>query len=146
MARYATTIASALSPAEAFAYMADFSNARFWDPSVSRARRDDTGRVGLGSTFPLVARFAGRDVELTYTIVAFEPPTRVVLEARRGFVSRDTITVEPAASGSLVSYEALLTFTGLGRVAEPLMQFVFNRVGAKAKAGLESALNPPGGG
>ena len=49
----------------------------------------------------------------------------------------------PAGSGgSVVSYEALLTFTGLGRLAEPLMQYVFNRVGAKAKAGLESALNP----
>ena len=143
MARYATTIASTLSPAEAFAYMADFSNARFWDPSVSRARREGDGPVGLGSAFPLVARFAGRDVELTYSIVTYEPPERVVLEARRGFVSRDTITVEPAGSGgSVVSYEALLTFTGLGRLAEPLMQYVFNRVGAKAKAGLESALNP----
>jgi hypothetical protein len=123
--------------------MADFSNARFWDPSVSRARREGDGRVGLGSAFPLVARFAGRDVELTYTIITYEPPERVVLEARRGFVSRDTITVEPAGpGGSVVSYEALLTFTGLGRLAEPLMQYVFNRVGAKAKVGLESALNP----
>jgi hypothetical protein len=147
MARYATTIPSALPPAEAFAYLADFSNARFWDPSVSRARRDGDGPVGLGSTFPVVARFAGRDVELTYTIVTHEPPARVVLEARRGFVSRDTITVEAAGGGgSLVQYEAVLAFTGLGRLAEPLMQFVFNRVGAKAKAGLEIALNPPAGG
>ena len=146
MARYATTIASLLPAAEAFAYMADFSNARFWDPSVSRARRADSGPVGLGSTFPLVARFAGREVELTYTIVAFEPNSRVVLEARRGFVSRDTITVAAAGTDSVVSYEALLTFKGPGRLAEPLMQFVFNRVGAKAKAGLEAALNPPGGG
>ena len=146
MARYATTIASTLPQAEAFAYMADFSNARFWDPSVSRARREGAGPVGPGSAFSLIARFAGRDVELTYTIVTFEPPTRVVLEARRGFVSRDTIGVEPSGSGSVVSYEALLTFKGLGRLAEPLMQFVFNRVGAKAKAGLEAALNPPGGG
>ena len=146
MARYATTIPSTLTQAEAFAYMADFSNARSWDPSVSRARRGDTEPVGLGSTFPLIARFAGRDIELTYTIVAYEPASRVVLEAQHGFVSRDTITVEAAGAGSVVSYEALLTFKGLGRLAEPFMQFVFSRVGAKAKAGLETALNPPGGG
>lgn len=143
MARYSTTIVSKLAPADAFAYMADFSNARFWDPSVSEAARKDEGPVGLGSAFAIVARFAGRSVPLTYAIVAYEPATKVVLEARRGFVSRDTITVEEAAGGgSRVHYDAVLAFSGVGRLADPLMQLVFNRVGAKAKAGLETALNP----
>jgi hypothetical protein len=142
MARYATTIRSQLPPAEAFAYMADFSNARVWDPSVSQAQHDGDGPVGLGSTFDLVARFAGRDVPLTYTIVEFEPPARVVLEARRGFVSRDTITVEgTAGGGSAVHYDALLSFTGIGRLFDPLMQRVFDRVGARAAAGIAAALN-----
>ncbi len=112
MARYSTTISSALAPADAFAYMADFSNARFWDPSVSEGARKDDGPIGLGSAFEIVARFAGRDVPLTYAIVAYEPPVKVVLEARRGFVSRDTITVEEAAGGgSRVHYDAVLAFT-----------------------------------
>jgi Polyketide cyclase / dehydrase and lipid transport len=142
MARYTTTIHSKLAPEAAFAYMADFANARIWDPSVSEARHDGDGPVGLGSTFDVVARFAGRDVPLSYAIVAFEPPTRVVLEARRGFVSRDTITVEGVAGGgSTVHYDALLTFSGIGRLFDPLMQLVFNRVGAKAAAGITAALN-----
>ena len=143
MPRYSTTIASKLAPADAFAYMADFSNAHFWDPSVSQAARVSDGPIGLGSAFAVVARFAGKDVPLTYTIVAYEPPAKVVLEARSGFASRDTITVEEApGGGSLVHYDALLAFNGLARLADPLMQLVFNRVGAKAKAGLETALNP----
>jgi hypothetical protein len=142
MAHYETTIRSRLAPAEAFAYMADFSNARFWDPSVSQARHEGDGPIGIGSAFALVARFAGRKVPLTYTIVAFEPPERVVLEARRGFVSRDTVTVRPAdGGGSTVHYDAVLTFSGVGRLFDPLMQRVFERVGAKAAAGIESALN-----
>jgi polyketide cyclase/dehydrase/lipid transport protein len=142
MARYETTIRSRLAPAEAFAYMADFSNARFWDPSVSEARHEGDAPIGIGSTFAVVARFAGRKVPLRYTIVAFEPTERVVLEARRGFVSRDTITVRPAdAGGSIVHYDAVLTFSGIGRLFDPLMQRVFDRVGAKAAAGIESALN-----
>jgi hypothetical protein len=142
MARYTTTIRSKLAPEAAFAYMADFSNARVWDPSVSEARRDDAGPVGLGSTFHVVARFGGRNVPLTYEIVAFEPPARVVLEARRGFVSRDTITVEGApGGGSAVHYDALLSFSGIGRLFDPLMQAVFDRVGAKAAAGIAAALN-----
>ena len=39
MARYVTTIPSTLPQVEAFAYMADFANARRWDPSVSEACR-----------------------------------------------------------------------------------------------------------
>jgi hypothetical protein len=143
MARYATAIPSSVPPADAFAYMADFSHAREWDPSVSSAEREGQAPVGLGSRFALVARFAGRDVPLTYEIVAYEPPLRVVLEAHRGFVSRDTITVAAAAGGgSLVHYEAVLAFAGIGRLADPLMQLGFNRVGAKARAGLERALRP----
>ena len=109
MARYVTRIESRLSPAEAFAYMADFTNARFWDPSVSLAELRGDRPIGLGAVFHLVSRFAGRDVPLLYTIVTFEPPQRVVLESRKaGFTSRDTITIEPAGAGSVLHYDALL--------------------------------------
>ena len=66
-----------------------------------------------------------------------------MLEARRpGFVSRDTITVEPAGDGSIVDYDATLAFGGLGRLLDPVMQRVFDRVGARATIGLRTALNP----
>jgi Polyketide cyclase / dehydrase and lipid transport len=143
VARYVTTIESKLPAEEAFAYMADFSNARVWDPSVSEARRVGDGAIGTGSAFDLVSRFAGRDVPLRYAIVEYDPPRRVVLEARRpGYASRDTITVEPAAHGSNVHYDALLAFHGLGRLLDPVMQRIFRRVGVRATAGLEAALNP----
>lgn len=143
MARYVTTIESRLSPEAAFAYMADFSNARVWDPSVSEALRVGEGLIGVGSSFELVARFAGRDVPLRYEIVEYEVPRRVVLEAKRpGFVSRDTISVEAAAHGSSVHYDALLSFRGVGRLLDPLMQRMFDRTGKRATAGLHAALNP----
>ena len=142
MARYRTSIESALPQAESFAYMADFANARLWDPSVSEARRIGEEPIGVGSTFDLVARFAGRDVPLRYEIVEYDAPRRVVLEARRpGFVSRDTITVEPAGNGSVVHYDATLVFGGIGRMFEPVMQRIFNRVGARATLGMQTALN-----
>jgi hypothetical protein len=143
MARYVTRIESRLSPTDAFAYMADFANARVWDPSVSAATRTSDGPVALGSTFHLVSRFAGRDVPLDYTIVAYEPAQRVVLEARKpGFVSRDTITFEPAATGSVVSYDALLELAGARRLFDPLLQRIFNGVGGRATKGMQAALNP----
>jgi len=143
MARYVTTIESALPQAEAFAYMADFANARIWDPSVSEARRVGEAPIGIGSAFDLVARFGGRDVPLRYEIVEYDSPRRVVLEAKRPkFVSTDTITVEPAQDGSVVHYQARLSFGGVGRLFDPIMQRIFNRVGARASLGMKTALNP----
>ena len=137
MARYVTSIESSLAQEKAFAYMADFSNAREWDPSVSEARRAGD------RAFDLVARFGGREVPLHYEVVELEAPRLVVLEARRpGFTSRDTITVAAAGDGSVVHYDARLSFKGIARVADPLMQLVFSRVGARAKQGMQSALNP----
>ena len=143
MARYDTTIESALPQAEAFAYMADFANAGLWDPSVTEAGRVGVAPIGIGSAFDLVARFGGRDVPLRYEIVEYDSPQRVVLEAQRpGFVSRDTITVEPAGEGSVVNYDAALAFSGLGRLFDPIMQRIFDRVGARATLGMQAALNP----
>jgi hypothetical protein len=82
-------------------------------------------------------------VPLRYEIVEYDAPRRVVLEAQRpGFVSRDTITVEPAESGSVVHYDATLAFGRLGRLFDPVMQRLFNRVGARATLGMQTALNP----
>jgi Polyketide cyclase / dehydrase and lipid transport len=143
MARYLTRIESALPQSEAFAYMADFANTRVWDPSVSEACRVGEAPIGIGSAFDLVARFGGRDVPLRYEIVGYDLPRRVVLEAHRpGFVSRDAITVEPAGEGSVVHYDATLAFGGLGRLFDPIMQRLFDRVGARATLGMQAALNP----
>jgi hypothetical protein len=143
MARYVTTIESKLSAAEAFAYMADFSNARQWDPSVVEASRSGEGAVGNGSTFDLVVTFGGRKLPMRYEIVSYEAPRLVVLEARQPtFTSRDTITVTATAGGgATVHYDALLEFNGLGRLLDPIMQLIFNRTGDKAAAGMRMALN-----
>jgi hypothetical protein len=143
MARYVTKIESAFPQAEAFAYMADFANARLWDPSVREARPAGEEPIGIGSAFDVVARFGGRDVPLRYEIVEYDSPRRVVLEAQRpGFVSRDIISVEPAENGSVIAYDATLAFAGPGRLFDPIIQRIFNRVGTRATLGMQTALNP----
>lgn len=144
MARYVTTIDSALPPAQAFAYMASFDNAAEWDPSVTEARRLDEGELRAGSAFRVVSKFAGRSVPLRYEIRELEPGRRVVLEAQNGtFASVDTITVTARDAGSTVTYDARLVFRGAARVLDPLMQLVFNRVGRRADASLHVQLNRP---
>lgn len=141
MARFVTTVPSRRSQADAFAYMAAFENAREWDPSVTDARRTTDGPLRVGTAFAVVSRFGPRLVPLTYTIVRYEPDHLVVLEARsKGFVSTDVVTVAATGDASQVTYDAMLAFGGVGRLADPLMQLVFNRVGRRAEARLREVL------
>jgi hypothetical protein len=143
MARYVTTVGSSMSPEDAFAFMADFANSPRWDPNTSRATRVDDGPVGLGSSFDLLTAFAGREVQLRYTIVEHDAPRRVVLRAEQPrYTSLDTITVAPAPSGSSVHYDARLSFMGPARLLDPVMQLLFRRVGNRAREGMKAALNP----
>lgn len=143
MARFRTSIPSSLSQEEAFAYLAAFENAADWDPTVKEARRLDGGELRVGTQFHVVSRLAGRDVALVYEVTRLEPPRLVELEARNpSFSARDTITVEPAADGSVVSYDAMLDFRGVRRLLEPVMQSAFDRVGRAAETGLRERLNP----
>jgi hypothetical protein len=141
VARFVTTVPSRRSQADAFAYMAAFENAREWDPSVTDARRTTDGPLRVGTAFAVVSRFGPRLVPLTYTIVRYEPDHLVVLEARsKGFVSTDVVTVAATGDASQVTYDAMLAFGGVGRLADPLMQLVFNRVGRRAEARLREVL------
>jgi hypothetical protein len=143
MARYVTAIESRLTPAEAFAYLADFSHAAEWDPSVVEASSPDGRGLGKGSRFDLVVKFAGRTIPMAYEIVAYDEPRAFVIEAQNpSFTSRDSITVSPRGEGSTVHYDALLVFKGVARMLEPLMQLLFGRTGDRAAAGMRATLNP----
>jgi Polyketide cyclase / dehydrase and lipid transport len=141
MATYRTEIDSPRSPGDVFEYLATFSNARDWDPSVAEAEPLSAGRAEIGSMYRLGVRAASRVVPLDYEVVALDRPHRVVLEARRaGLVSSDTITVEPLYSGSRVRYVAVLQVRGLLRVVAPLIDTVFGKMADRAAAGLQRRL------
>jgi carbon monoxide dehydrogenase subunit G len=144
MARYRTTIQTKKSPEEAFEYLADFANAREWDPGVVEGENLTGQPLGPDSRFRLVSRFLGRRVPLEYRISTFEPPRRVVFQADQAAVcSTDEIRVVSVGAGTSVTYDADLRLKGpLGRLMDPLLGLAFRRIGDRATAGLRNALNP----
>lgn len=142
MARYRCTIETSLTPEEAFDYMARFSNAVSWDPSVVSAEMETPDPVGPGSTFELVVRSLGRDLPFRYEVVEHDRPRRVVLRAVRGsLVSEDTVTVRAlSVGGSALTYDADLRLTGPLRLIDPILGLVFQRLGRNAEAGLRREL------
>lgn len=144
MARYRATIDTDRSIEEVFAYLSDFSTTQEWDPGVLEAERLNGRAVGHGSEFRLVARFLGRNAELTYRIIEYEPPHAVTLLGENASVlSRDRITFETAPAGTSVTYDAELTLKGLARIADPLLGLVFKRVGDRALDGMRRKLSTP---
>lgn len=144
MARYRTTVITAQTPTEAFAYLARFSNAAEWDPGVKTAEALDPGPPTLGSVYRLVVKFLGLSAPIDYRIEEIDVPTRVVLHAENvAICSLDVIEVTPVpGGGSRVDYEANLKPRGLFTVLSPVMTLALRRIGDRAAKGLQRALAP----
>ena len=142
MARFTRRIEVPTPPEDTFAYVADFSTTSAWDPGISEARRIDDGPLREGSRFEVVSTFGGREIPVTYTITAFLPPERVVLEGiGERFRGVDEIRFSPAeGGGTRVEYIADLQLRGLARVAEPFMHGRFEQVVDDGARGLERTL------
>ena len=144
MAQYRTTVESTWSPEDAFDYLADFGDTRHWDPSVARTRKLGDDPVGYGSAFLVVTRFRGREVELQYRITEYQPGRHVVMTTETPRLrSVDEITFAPAGTGRrhVRDLRRRADVEGPYRLADPLLQRAFNRLGDAAAAGLRSELN-----
>lgn len=139
MAHYVTSVATPLSVAEAFAYMADVTHFAEWDPGVKRAVRV-AGGAGVGAAYDVTVKAGGTTV-MRYEVKEYEPPGRILLVARTTFLtSVDEVRVVAAGQGSVVTYDARLTLNGAGRLLDPLLGLAFRRIGDRAAAGLQRAL------
>ena len=132
MATFRASISSPLPPDEAFARMAAFERVPEWDPATMASVR--IGPDGLGAEYDVTTRFGGRTQVLRYRTTTHEPPGRFVVEATlpNGIGLRDEITVTSAGSGSTVTYDARILPTGIWKLANPVFQLVFARIGARA--------------
>jgi carbon monoxide dehydrogenase subunit G len=140
---YRRVIDVTCTPAEAFAYLSDFSRVAEWDPGVVEARAlGDAARLGVGSRFELVALFRGKQQRFEYVVTELDEGRRIQLvgEGEKAS-SRDTISVAAANWTTQIAYEADIRLKGLLRAAEPLLGATFRRMGDDALDGLQQQLD-----
>ena len=130
------------SPQEVVAYLSDFSNAVAWDPGTVRCDRVGVGPVQVGSTWKNTSKVLGRETELDYVLTTLEPDHVVLKGTNKTATSTDDITVEPEGTGSKVTYHAHIVFNGIAKLAEPLMQRVFEKLGDETVEGITRELAP----
>jgi hypothetical protein len=137
MARYRMRVRTPRPVPETFAYMADVTNFRQWDPGTKKVEQVTGAGPGPGATYDVTVG----GTTLRYEVERYDPPALVRLRGRtKMLTSVDTITVTPDAEGSVVSYDADLTLNGAFRFADPVLGLVFRRMGDKAADGLVKEL------
>ena len=139
---YRKTIEVACTPAEAFAYISDFSRVEEWDPGVVESRALDAARVDVGSRFQVVALFRGKRQRFEYVVTELDEGRRITLlgEGEKAR-SRDEIRVDSVGGKTQVSYVADIQLKGVFRAAEPFLRGMFRKMGDAALEGLRQRLD-----
>jgi hypothetical protein len=141
MARIVEHFSVPVAPAAAFAYVADFTNTRDWDPMIDAATRRDSGALRIGSAFEVALRMGSRTIPLVYTITEFRPDEQVVLETSGWWYrGRDDVRIRRTDEGSEVRWDATFALRGPLLLLDPLLGIGFRRTATLAVAGLRAAL------
>lgn len=122
-------------------YLADFTHAEAWDPGTESCTRLDSGPIQVGSRFHNESKIAGVSTELVYELVTLDADKIVLRGENDSATSTDTITVTPRDGGSEITYEAVIEAKGVGKLAEPLMKLVFERIGSETEEKMTEVLN-----
>lgn len=136
------TFTTTAAPGQVFAYLADFTTAREWDPGTVACERL-SGDGGVGTRYRNVSRFAGRTVELEYVAAALEPDRLVHFTGRNGdsFAGHDRLRLAPSGSGTEVTYDALFDFAGAARLAIPVVRLLLPRIADRTVEQLRRCLD-----
>ncbi len=123
-----------------FGYLSDFTTTNEWDPGTVGTVRV-SGDGGVGTEYRNTSRFAGRETELTYTVVEHVPGERFVVRGRNKTVTAvDTMTFTPTPDGTEVRYVADFTFSFAGRLVGLVLAPAFKKLGDEAEQGMREAL------
>ena len=101
------------------------------------------GDGGVGTRYQVGATFAGRVIPMTYEVIDYAAPSRIVLRGTAATVEAvDAITFDDLPGGATrVTYRADFTLKGGLRYFGFLMKPLFGRLGRKAIGGLGEALD-----
>jgi carbon monoxide dehydrogenase subunit G len=123
-------------------YLKDFGNAVDWDPGTQSCRRQDSGPVGVGSTWHNVSLFLGRRAELIYRLDVAEPGHLVFTGTNDGATSTDDIRVTDSGPGSSkVTYQADIQLHGPARLAALAVKIALERIGDQTARQMQEVIS-----
>lgn len=135
------TVETDASPQAVFAYLSDFTNTNEWDPGTVNTVRV-SGDGGVGTTYHNTSKFMGRETELTYEVVTYQPSSTFALRGEnKSVIAQDTMEISAQGQGSRVTYTADFQFKGIGKFVAPLLAPALKKLGDEAESGLRKHLS-----
>ena len=122
-------------------FLKDFAHAEQWNPGTRSCERIDRGPVAEGAYWHNVSKILGRTAELTYKLEELTDRKVVFVGENQSSTSIDTITVDPAGAGSLITYEAERERHGTAKLLSPLMKLAFERLAVDTEKQMTDVLN-----
>jgi len=142
MPRHNERIETALPLDEAFSFIADFANAKDWDPGVATSVPLDPGPVAVGSRYQLGIRRGEGVATMEYVVTAYEPLRRVVLAGEgAGVAAVDDIRFEATPGGTRIDYMADIRLRGVRRLATPFAGGMIAKIVRQGRDGMQRALD-----
>jgi carbon monoxide dehydrogenase subunit G len=147
MATYETTLHIPRPVEQTFAFVSDFRNAAKWDPRTFSVEKTTDGEIAVGTRFVLRGGMIPKHLvprrlsmldavvamPLPYDVTALTPNQELVLEGETPvFKYQDRLTFEKDGAGTRLTYSARLDFKGPLKVANPVLQLMFKRIGDDA--------------
>jgi uncharacterized protein YndB with AHSA1/START domain len=122
-------------------YAGDPSNAPEWYANIESVRWRTSPPVTVGSRLDFQARFLGRRMAYTYTVVELVDQERLVMRAENGpFPMETTYTWRSVPEGTNMTMRNRGTPTGFARVATPVMRKTMKAAMTKDLAHLSECL------
>ena len=106
---------------EVAAYVMDPANEPEWMPAIAESRPLTDGPMAPGTKVRRVAKFLGRRFSYTPEVIAYEPPSLLVMRADRPFEMDITYRLEAVSRGTRMSVRLAGGGSGFFRLAGPLL-------------------------
>jgi uncharacterized protein YndB with AHSA1/START domain len=134
------TITTAAPPDKVWRYLSDFTTIKEWGPVTTLTVREQ-GDGGVGTVYRNVWRVFGQELEIEYTVVEHDAPHLLRLRGSTDALELlDTIIVEPAGSGSMVTYRAEFSSQGATTPAIPLTPLLLRNLADDTAEGIVDRL------
>jgi carbon monoxide dehydrogenase subunit G len=122
-------------------YLKDFAHAEQWNPGTRSCERIDTGPVGEGSYWHNVSKILGVTAELTYKLEELTDRRVVFVGENKSSTSVDSITIDAAGAGSVITYESELEMHGAAKILAPVMRRAYEKLAVDTERQMTTVLN-----
>lgn len=110
-------------PEDVFVFVFEPTNAAQWQEGVLLAEFTSQGPLGIGSTWRNVSKMIGREIDVEFEVIDYDPPHQFCYKSISGPIQNKTcVTFESQNSGTLITFSGEGEAGGFFKLAEGIIR------------------------